>query len=226
MKRTNFFWLALDTVFVIMFLVFFFTLSGTDNNTAVWISFGAILFSYVVLLCTPLMVRKSSVSTDYRRPLFVASSAYFLITLIIGVIVMIAKPEKHTATLLINVALFGIFAIFLLANLLSNEHTADQQAKREEELKYIKDSSARLKLLMGTVKDKTLVKKIEEAYDLISTSPSKTSPAVKPLEDSIIQEIADIEESDPSTDTVAMMQSVEMIISLATKRNSKLRLEN
>jgi len=149
-----------------------------------------------------------------------------LITLIIGVIVMIAKPEKHTATLLINVALFGIFAIFLLANLLSNEHTADQQAKREEELKYIKDSSARLKLLMGTVKDKTLVKKIEEAYDLISTSPSKTSPAVKPLEDSIIQEIADIEESDPSTDTVAMMQSVERIISLATKRNSKLRLEN
>ena len=226
MKRTNFFWLSLDTVFVIVFLVFFFTLSGTDNNTAVWISFGAILLSYVVLLCTPLMVRKSSVSTDYRRPLFVSSSAYFLITLIIGELVMIVQPEKHTATLLINVTLFVLFAIFMLANLLSNEHDADQQAKREEELKYIKDSSARLKMLMGTVKDKTLAKKIEEAYDLISTSPSKSSPAVKPLEDSIIQGIADIEGSDSSTDTVAMMQSIEMIISLATKRNSKLRLEN
>lgn len=92
--------------------------------------------------------------------------------------------------------------------------------------KYIKDSSARLKMLMGTVKDKTLAKKIEEAYDLISTSPSKSSPAVKSFEDSIVQEISDIEDSDPSTDSVEMMKSVEMIISLATKRNSKLRLEN
>ena len=224
MKRTNFFWLSLDTVFVIVFLVFFFTLSGTDNNTAVWISFGAILLSYVVLLCTPLMVRKSSVSTDYRRPLFVSSSAYFLITLIIGVLVMIVQPEKHTATLLINVTLFVLFAIFMLANLLSNEHDADQQAKREEELKYIEELPSIYQI--PRINPRTLAKKIEEAYDLISTSPSKSSPAVKPLEDSIIQGIADIEGGDSSTDTVAMMQSIEMIISLATKRNSKLRLEN
>ena len=71
-----------------------------------------------------------------------------------------------------------------------------------------------------------LFKKIEEAYDLISTSPAKSSLSVKPFEDSILQEITDIENLDPVTDSVSIMQSIEMIISLATKRNSKLRLEN
>lgn len=226
MNRKRFFWYALDSVFVIVFLVFFFTLSGTENSTAVWIAFGAILLSYAALICTPLMVRKGNASTDYRRPLFVASLAYFNLSFIIGLIVMIARPEQHKATILTYVALFGIYAIFLLINLLSNEHTADQEAKREEELKYVKESSARLKLIMGNVKDKMLFKKIEEAYDLISTSPAKSSLSVKPFEDSILQEITDIENLDPVTDSVSIMQSIEMIISLATKRNSKLRLEN
>lgn len=226
MKRTTFFWFALDSVFVIVFLVFFFTLSGTENSTAIWIPFGGILLSYAALLCTPLMVRKSNASADYRRPLFVASLTYFNISFIIGIIIMIARPEEYKATMLTYVTLFGVYAIFLLINLLSNEHTADQDAKREEELKYVKGSSTRLKLILGNVKDKTLAKKIEEAYDLISSSPAKSSPSVKTFEESVLQEITDIEDLDPVADCVAMMKSVEMIISLATKRNSKLRTEN
>ena len=226
MNRKNFFWFALDSVFVIVFLVFFFTLSGTENSTAVWIAFGGILLSYAALLCTPLMVRKSNASADYRRPLFVASLAYFNLSFIIGVIIMIARPEEYKATMLTYVALFGVYAIFLLINLLSNEHTANQDAKREEELKYVKESSTRLKLILGNMKDKTLAKRIEEAYDLISSSPAKSSPSVKAFEESVLQEITDIEDLDPVADSVAMMKSIEMIISLATKRNSKLRTEN
>lgn len=226
MNKKNFFWLALDSVFVIVFLVFFFTLSETENNSAVWIAFGGILLSYAALLCTPPMVRKSNVSADYRRPLFVASLAYFNISFIIGVVIMIARPEQYKATMLTYVALFGVYAIFLLMNLLSNEHTADQDTKREEELKYIKESSTRLKQILGNVKDKTLAKKIEEAYDLISSSPAKSSPSVKAFEKSVLQEITDMEELDSVADSVSMMKSVEMIISLVTKRNSKLRTEN
>lgn len=226
MKRKNIFWYALDSIFVIVFLVFFFTLSGTINNTAVWIAFGAILLSYALLIGTPFLVRKGSASTDYRRPLFVASSAYFTITFLVGLIVIIAKPEAYTATLLINVALFGIYGIFLLINLLANEHTAEQEEQREAELKYVKEAAAAIKSLIDTPKDKSLSKKIEEAYDLISTSPAKSSPNVKSLEESIIQEISDLMDFDPNTQTVEMLKSVEMIISMATKRNTKLQLEN
>jgi len=226
MDRKKFFWIALASVLVIVFLVFFFTLSGTRSSTAVWIAFVGILLSFAALLCTPLMVRESKASTDYQRPLYLASLAYFSISFIIGIIIMIARPEQSKSTILTYVALFGVYAVFLLINLLSNEHTADQEARREEELKYVKESSARLKLILENVKDNTLAKKIEEAYDLISTSPAKSSPSVKAFEDSVLQEISDIENLDPVAESVAMMKSIEMIISLATKRNSKLRTEN
>ena len=226
MNRKNIMWYALDSIFVIVFLVFFFTLSGTVNDTSVWIAFGAILFSYSLLIFTPFFVRKGSASTDYRRPLYFASFSYFNASFLFNLIIIIAKPETYTATLLVNVALFGIYGIFLLINLLANEHTAEQETRREEELKYVKDASAALKIIIGTSKDRSLAKKIEEAYDLISTSPAKSSPAVKIMEENIIQEISDLSNLDPNTETIEMMKSVEMIISMATKRNLKLQLEN
>lgn len=226
MKRKNIFWYALDSIFVLVFLVFFFTLSETVNNTAVWISFGSILLSYALLIGTPFLVRKGPASTDYRRPLFVASLAYFGITFLVGLIVIIAKPETYTATLLINVSLFGIYGISFLINLLANEHTVEQEEQREAELKYVKEAAEALKSLINSPKDKGLSKKIEEAYDLISTSPAKSSINVKSLEDSIIQEINDLTDLDPDTQTVEMLKSVEMIISMATKRNTRLQLEN
>ena len=93
-------------------------------------------------------------------------------------------------------------------------------------MRYVKESTARLEALQEKVKDKTLSKKIEEAYDLISSSPVKSSPAVKAFEDSILQEVSDVLNLDPVTDSVSILQSVDMIISLANKRNSKLKEEN
>lgn len=227
MKRTRIFWLSLDTIFIIVFVVFFFMLADTaECNTSVWISFGTILFSYIMLLCTPVFVRKSSAQSDYRRPLYVVSSTYFSISFVMGLIIILVNPEDYKATMLINVALLGIYAIVLLTNLLANEHIAEQEAKRDIELKYVKEASATLKTIMGSVKDYNTIKRIEAAYDLISTSPANSSPGVKYLEESIIQEIADLVEMNPSSDKERIISSIDVIISMATKRNAKLQLEN
>lgn len=227
MKRTRIFWLSLDTVFIIVFVVFFFMLADTaECNTSVWISFGTILFSYIMLLCTPVFVRKSSAQSDYRRPLYVVSSTYFSISFVMGLIIILVNPEDYKATMLINVALLGIYAIVLLTNLLANEHIAEQEAKRDIELKYVKEASATLKIIMDSVKDYNTIKRIEAAYDLISTSPANSSPGVKYLEESIIQEIADLVEMNPSSDKERIISSIDVIISMATKRNAKLQLEN
>lgn len=226
MEKKKFFWSALASVFVLVFLIFFFTLSGIGSCLAVWVAFVGILLSYAAVVCTPLMVRKSNASADYSRPLFMGSLVYFGVSFIIGLIVLLARPEHAKGTFLTYAVLFGIYAIFLLVNLLSNEHTADQEARREAEMRYVKESTARLEALQEKVKDKTLSKKIEEAYDLISSSPVKSSPAVKAFEDSILQEVSDVLNLDPVTDSVSILQSVDMIISLANKRNSKLKEGN
>ena len=227
MKRTRILWLALNTIFIIVFMTFFFMLADTaECHTSVWISFGTILFSYIMLLCTPLFVRKGSAQSDYRRPLYVVSSIYFSISFVMGLIVILVNPENYKATMLINVALFGVYAIVLLTNLLANEHIAEQEAKREIELKYVKEASATLKIIMGSVKDYNAIKRIQAAYDLISTSPANSSPSVKSLEESIIQEIADLVDMNPISDLERINSTIDVIIAMATKRNAKLQLEN
>lgn len=227
MKRSRLFWLALDTIFIVVFMFFFFVLADTEKcNPSSWISFGVILFSYIMLLLTPLFVRRGSAQSDYRRPLYVISSAYFSISFIMGLVIILLNPDGYKGTMLINVALFGIYAVVLLTNLLANEHIAEQEAKREIELKYVKEASAALKIMMGSVKDYNTIKRIESAYDLISASPANSSPSVRSLEESIIQEIADLVEMNPNSDQERIKSAIDVIISMATKRNAKLQLEN
>ena len=218
-------WYALDSIFVIVFLVFFFALDGNLTGTAGWISFSAILLSYFLMVATPLFVKKGAAETDYRRPLFVISLIYFGLTFIIGVITIIINPEKSTTTILINVALLGLYAIVLLTNLIANEHIAEQEATREIELKYVKEASMQLGFIKRKLSDNDLRIKVQEAYDLISSSPVHSSPSVQSIEASVMQEIADIDGMDAS-EHEAISKSLDLVISLASKRNLKLQTEN
>lgn len=226
MKMKNILWYVLDSIFVIVFLIFFFTLSGTDNGTAAWIAFGSILFSYALLLATPLMIKKESASADQSRPLFVISLIYFFLTFLVGLIVIAINPETYTATLLINIAISGVYAFVLVTNLIANEHTSEQEKQRENELIYVKKASASLKSLMLVTRNPELYKTIEKAYDLINTSPAKSNPDVKSLEDKIMKAIVDLTDMDSSTQTSEMIKQLEDITSWAVKRNMTLQLKN
>lgn len=53
MKRVNILWLLLDSLFLIAFNVLFFMF--VDYRTdSVWVSYGFIHFSYILMLLTPL----------------------------------------------------------------------------------------------------------------------------------------------------------------------------
>lgn len=226
MKRINVFWYALESVFLVVFLVFFFTLSKAPHHASVWVAFCAIILSYLSVVLTPFMVRKGAAEADYRRPLFVASTAYFLIAFVFNLIIILVNPEHAKLTVLVNIILFAAYAVFLLANLIANEHTGDQEDVRAAELKYVKEGASLLKSQLSRVHDRELSRKIQEAYDLVSTSPAKSSAGVRSLEDSILQEIVDLSEMDPSRDAIDMMKSAELIVSMAQKRNAKLQLDN
>ena len=70
---------------------FFVLLGGAKDRgiegipPSVWVSYGFIHFSYVLLLCTPLMVRRGNKAVaDYARPLYVGTWTYFLVTLVVN----------------------------------------------------------------------------------------------------------------------------------------------
>lgn len=226
MKKTKFFWYLLDSIFLIVFNLYFFLLKGTDHLTSVWISYASIHFAYFMLLATPYFVRKGSTSADYGRPLFVITTSYFFLAFLVGLVFIIISPESNTTALLVQITVAAIFAILLLANLIANEHTADNVEKREVELKYVKEASSTLNTLLNQLTDKKHQKLVEKAYDLIHSSQVKSSIDVYGIEQEVFNEISILSDLVKTKKFDSIEESVNNICSLAEERNRKLKLLN
>jgi len=134
MKRENIFWLLLNSLFIIVFNLMFFLLADTvDSKPSVWISYGFIHFAYLLLLATPLLVRKGKVAYIYGRTLYLITVAYFIVELITGVTLILITSEKVKVTIIIQVVLAAVFIGWLLIFLISNEYTAKSIEKHEPE---------------------------------------------------------------------------------------------
>lgn len=156
MNKKNFLWIILDLIFLVIFNVVFFVISGTEHPVSVWISYGFIHLAYITLLITPKLIRKSSSSSVFGFSLYSISSTYFLVEFIIGVIFIFAKPESYKVSLVVQIITLGIYAAMLISHMIANEYTADNIERHELELQYVKNCSAQLKGIMNQVTDKNL----------------------------------------------------------------------
>jgi len=192
----------------------------------VWVSYGFIHFAYILLLLTPLLVRRGSADYIYSRPLYAVTASYFLIELAAGVTLILKAPDNFVLTILLQVILAAIFIGWLISHLIANEYTAKSVARREVELQYVRESSSQVKSILRQVKDNILAKKVERVYDLIHGSPVKSAPEVHSLEEEIINKINLLENAVRQNESEQIGEMVDRIYNLAEERNRKLKLLN
>ncbi len=226
MNKKNVLWLLLDLVFLVIFNVVFFVLGGTEHPASVWISYGFIHFSYIMLMITPKLIRKSSSSAVFGFSLYSISSAYFLIAFIVGVIFVFVRSESYKVSLVSQVIIAGLYLIMLISHMIANEHTADSIERHEMELQYVKESSAKIKGIMGSVEDRKLKKQIEKAYDLIHGSQTKSNNAARDYELTVMDLLEVLEQNIKRNDLVAASTTLDKIIKNAEERNRRVRLGN
>lgn len=222
MKKTIL-WALLDLVFIAVFNTVFFMLGGTEHPASVWISYGFIHFAYLMILATPFLIRKGSSAAIFGFSIYSISSVYFFVEFIAGLIFIFMRSDSLKASLVTQVIIAGIYAIFLLSNLIANEHTADAVDKKEVEVAYIKNAASRVKALVGKMSEKKADKAIEKAYDLLHSSPTKSSPTVHSIETQVINKVSQLEEAVSSSNAASVITLSGEIISLMEERNRKLR---
>lgn len=226
MKKKNILWILLDIVFLAVFNTVFFMVGGTDHPASAWISYGFIHFSYLMILVTPFLIRKSSSQAVFGFSLYSVSAVYFFVEFIAGLVFIFISSESYKASLVVQVIISGIYAVMLISNLIANEYTADSVEQHEDEVAYIKNAASRVKILIGKASDKKANKEIERAYDLLHSSPSKSNNAVAPLESAILRAIYELESAVSSKDEDAIFSKSREIISLAETRNDELKKLN
>ena len=226
MNKKNFLWVILDLIFLVIFNVVFFVISGTEHPASVWISYGFIHLAYIMLLITPKLIRKSSSSSVFGFSLYSISSTYFLVEFIIGVIFIFAKPESYKVSLVVQIITFGIYAAMLISHMIANEYTADNIERHELELQYVKNCSAQLKGIMNQVEDKNIKKKVEKAYATLHSSPVRSNNTARDYELTVMDLIEVLEQNIERNDLIAASTTLDKILKNADERNRRVRLGN
>ena len=269
-------WIALDAIFLIVFNVCFFVLLGGVKERgiegippSVWVSYGFIHFSYLLLLFTPLLVRRGNKAVaDYARPLYVGTWIYFLVALVVNLVFilvslnstlvqlfqqlqlspksgllawlvnrlvnadgitaawllnLLGSPISTGTAWVVNVILAGLAAIYLIANGLVNEDTAEKQERHEQELVYVKTAAPRLKALVDSATDKKVEAELEKLYYTINSSPLRSNEAAKSLERQVLMMLNDLEEATDKEDTLRICDEM---VKLANRRNRMLNTNN
>ena len=113
-------------VFLAVLNIVFFLIGGTVHTVSVWISYGFIHFAYLMVIVTPLLIRKSSRAAVFGFSICSISSAYFLLEFVIGLVFIFKQTETLKVPIATQVVIAGIYAVILLSNLLVNEHAPEK----------------------------------------------------------------------------------------------------
>ena len=226
MNKKTVLWIILDLILIVVFNTVFFVLSGFQHPASVWIAYGFIHLAYFMVIATPLLIRKSSSAFVFGFSLYSISSTYFLIEFVIGLFFIIVSSDSFKASLVVQIVIAGIYGVLLISNLIANENTADSVERHEDEVAFIKTAASRVKALVGKAKDKKANKEIERVYDLIHSSPTKSTSEVHRLESSVMNQIADLEDAVQSGEADSIIAAAGEIVSTMEERNRKLRLAN
>lgn len=225
MKKKNVLWLILNLIFLIIFNILFFVLSnnnGVDHNMSVWISYGFIHFAYLMLLVTPKLIRKGKSAMVFGFSLYSISVTYFLLEFVTGIIFILISPESYKLTFSVQLCIAGLYGILLVTHLLTNEYTADAEEKRQSQIAYVKIASAKLHSALQKISDRETAKRVEQAYDLIHSSPVKSNTNVQLLEQQIISEIDRLEIFISRNNTEQIISIADKIFQLGSERNRQL----
>ena len=223
MTKKSLLYVLLDTVFLAVFNTVFFVAGGTEHPASVWIAYGFIHFSYLMVLATPLLVRKSSSAAVFGFSIYSISSTYFFLEFIAGLVFIFLRSESFKISLLVQIIMAGVYAVLLISTLIANEQTADSIEKREAEVAYIKNVSSRVALLKDRMSDKKANREIERVYDILHASPSRTNESAQRFEAEIANRVYDLEQAVRADSAENVISISKAIVRLAEERNSVIR---
>ena len=218
-------WTLLNSVFLVAFNLIFFLAKGTDNPVAVWISYGIVHFSYIMLLLTPFFTTQSRSVVVFSFSLYYISALYFFWNLIVNIIIILFEPESYLFTATINSIITGMYLIIFIGNIIANMNTAKKEHIRQGEIYFIKNCASEIGIILNDFKDTESKYYIEKIYDAIKYSPSKSSPIVNGIEQEISRDISMLKNFD-GNDVDNMKLATNNILQKIAERNRVLRLQN
>ena len=214
-NKTLFGIIGIVALIIINVVVF---VSVKEFTTARWINIGCLNLSVIVGLFFSIMFGKKEYKfMNYSRLPIVG--LYSTITFIISALFIICNLKNITVTIVIQVILLGLFIIVLASNTMANNSA--ETSLNEDKRKYnkVNDMCNRLDMILKTVTNREVYKKIEKAYDDVKSSKVNINEDTTQVDNDILQAIAIIEYNVQNGAYNLIDEQVNKIHSLVIRRN-------
>lgn len=220
MKNNTALRLLLWAFFVIVFnVIFFLFVDNADRTATIWINYAFIHFAVLFVLLIPKLSLQGKYHGDYIRPLLAVAVIYFLLTLVTGCVMIFGVVGVETKiACLVQVLLLFVAVAFVLFTMMANNHTHQQAEQHQTDLQYVRRSSSAVQTMIDRYGDQRL----GELFDLLRTSPVRSSADAAPIEQCVIELLGQLEQAYSTADARRQESLIDDLKLQANKRNRML----
>lgn len=201
---------------VIVNLVVF--ISIKEFSTARYINIAFLNISVLNLWFFSIMFgdKKEGFMNYTRLPMV---SLYSVVTFILSALLVLINFQNVKVTIVIQVILLGIYIILLATNTMANNSARNSVAIDKNNYGKVNDMAKRLDLILKTVENREIYKKIEKAYDAVKNTKVTVNQDTTQVDNDILQSIGIIEYSVQNKNFDAIDEQVEKIKNAIIRRN-------
>lgn len=201
---------------VIVNLVVF--ISIKEFSTARYINIAFLNISVLNLWFFSIMFgdKKEGFMNYTRLPMV---SLYSVVTFILSALLVLINFQNVKVTISIQVILLGIYVILLATNTMANNSARNSVAIDKNNYGKVNDMTKRLDLILKTVENREIYKKIEKAYDAVKNTKVTVNQDTTQVDNDILQSIGIIEYSVQNKNFDAIDEQVEKIKNAIIRRN-------
>ena len=192
--------------------------TNTEFTVAKWINIVFLNLAIIVLLLFSVMSDKKEYAfmSYFRLPIVATYSA---ITFILSALLIMFNMSNVTFTIVVQVLLLGLFVIAISLNTMSNNSAREDMQKDKTNYSKITDMSKKMEIILASIKDRDLYKKIEKAYDDIKNANVTTKSDTNQIDSELWQAIDMIQNNVQNSDTNVIDEQVSKIHDLTVQRN-------
>lgn len=203
---------ALAIVNVVVFL------SLKEYTTARWINIAGLNLSIIVFWGAEIITGdKSEKFLGYAR--FPIVAVYSVLTFIISALFILINVKSVTLSVIVQVILLGLFAIVMCTNTMANNASKNITNIDKANYNKVTDMAKRIELIMQSVDDREVYKKIEKAYDSVKNANVTLQEDSTQIDNDIMQAIGVLEVVVQSKNYDMAEEQVSKINNLIARRN-------
>lgn len=207
--------ICLITLIIVNVVIF---VSVKDFTIARLINIGFLNLSLIISLIFFVMVgKKETRFMNYFR--FPIVGLYSTIAFIVSALFITFNLQNIAITIIVQIILLGIFIVIISLNTMANNTAKTSSQNDRIQYNKVEDMSRRLDFIIKTIDDRSIIKKLEKAYDDVKNSKLNILEDTTQIDNDILQSISIIEYNVQNKQYNSIDEQINKIHNLVIKRN-------